>query len=287
VADPQTRELFAVLVCESCGLGHTSPQPDDLAPYYAEPYYGGRHAWTDTYRAWRRVRLLQELTEGPGVVLDIGCGEGTFLRAAARRGWSVVGTEIGDAARAARAAGVDIRDSLEAASDRAPYAAVTMWHSLEHLRDPRRALDLARRLLAPGGVVIVAVPDAGGHQARFFGPGWFHLDVPRHLYHFDDRSLSRLLEATGFAVVRRLHQELEYDLLGWAQSALNTVWPEPNVLFLKLTGRTPPGGPAVGALHLALGSIMSAAALPALALGPLAGRGGTLVFVARRHEGGA
>jgi SAM-dependent methyltransferase len=282
VVDQQTREVFAILACESCGLGHTVPRPLDLVPYYSN-YYGGRHGWTDAYCIWRRVRWLREAAPTPGVLLDVGCGEGAFLRAAARRGWAVVGTELGEAARAARRTGLDVRESLEAARDRAPFTAVTMWHTLEHLPAPGQAVEFARKNLVPGGALIVAVPDAGGHQARLFGPRWFHLDVPRHLFHFNDSSLSRLLEANGLVVVRRLHQELEYDFFGWTQSALNSLWPQPNVLFHTLTGRRHPGGPAAGALHLALASMAGALALPAMAIGQLAGRGGTLIFVARKQ----
>jgi len=73
--------------------------------------------------------------------------------------------------------------------------------------------------------MVIAVPDAGGFQAKLFGRKWFHLDVPRHLYHFDSASMRQLINAVGFEIKGQFHQEFEYDLMGWTQSALNTMLP--------------------------------------------------------------
>ena len=75
-----------------------------------------------------------------------------------------------------------------------------MWHSLEHMGDIRSILLLIARLLDPQGHLIIAVPDNRSLQATLFGPRWLHLDVPRHLYHFDPGSLHFSLENAGFLV---------------------------------------------------------------------------------------
>jgi SAM-dependent methyltransferase len=221
-----SRETFAIARCGACGLGHTRPAPPDLERYYGSAYYGGRHGFTARFRAARRARILERVGAEPGTLLDIGCGEGDFLLATRERGWFGVGIEVGPAARAARAAGLDVRESLDGASALAPFAAVTLWHSLEHLPDPLGTLAAARGLLSPGGRLVVAVPDNGGWQARLYGRRWFHLDVPRHLYHFDARSLAGLLGRAGFVPLRRFHMEVEYDVFGWLQSLLNAALPE-------------------------------------------------------------
>ena len=138
-------------------------------------------------------------------------------------------------------------------------------------------------LLAPGGLLLVAVPDAEGLQARVFGAGWFHLDVPRHLYHFGMASLERLLAASGFDIVRRWHQEFEYDLFGWSQSSLNRLMPVPNLFFNHLTGRRAAAGKGLVAASYLAGAAFSALAIPATAIGTLSHRGGTLI-VAARHQ---
>jgi hypothetical protein len=159
---------------------------------------------------------------------------------------------------------------------------VTLWHSLEHLRDPRGAFDRLYELLHPGGWLFAAVPDAQGLQARVFGPRWFHLDVPRHLFHFGEKSLRELYERAGFSVRHVWYQELELDWFGWVQSALNLVLPRPNVLFSSLTGRVSAAGAGQVAASFALGSALTAASLPAVPASTLARRGGTLVMAAQR-----
>ena len=247
VRDPQSLETFDIESCTSCALGHTSPIPEDLGAYYGAAYYGKRHSFTDRYCLARRLRLLASATSRKGALLDIGCGDGNFLRAAIEQGWNGVGTDIGAAAENARKAGLDVFGSIEEVSSRAlppsgAFDAVTMWHTLEHFTDPRATLEGARSVLANGGTLIVAVPDAAGLQASFFKGSWFHLDVPRHLYHFSRSALDSLLGRAGFSVERWHHQELELDVFGWMQSALNAVLPKPNVLFQALPGKPPHGG---------------------------------------------
>jgi SAM-dependent methyltransferase len=283
VVDPQSSERFEIATCQACGLGHTLPRPDDLGRYYGERYHGGRHGATDAYCTWRRARLVKQvLGEGRGrALLDVGCGDGTFLLRARSQGWSVRGTELN--ADIARQAGLAVDERLEDACQAGPYACITLWHSLEHLPDPAGALRSICQALAPGGAVIVAVPDASSLQARVFGAGWFHLDVPRHLFHFAPGSLRRMLEETGFQVERAWHPEAEYDLLGWSQSALNRILPQPNLFFQQLTGRSSAAPASIAAASWLLGTVATAAAVPLLLASIATGSPGTLVMVARRR----
>jgi SAM-dependent methyltransferase len=230
----------------------------------------------------RRIRLVGDAAgEARGRrLLDIGCGDGSFLAASRdRAGWEVSGTEMNPAA--GRARGLDVRSSIEEIAELGPFGCITLWHSLEHLRDPRAALTALARLLTPDGVLIAAVPDAGGVQARTFGARWFHLDVPRHLYHFDRASLRLALETAGMEPVRHWHQELEYDLFGWSQSALNSVMPSPNVFFNQLTGKPVSSGVVERGANMILGAALTALSVPAVPAGTLLGRGGTLIMAAR------
>lgn len=286
VPDAQTGGTFAVEECTACGLGQTVTNSDDPGRFYGAGYHGGRHGASAAYCARRRLKLVNGVA-GPGAgrrLLDIGCGDGTFMLAARGGGWRVVGTELNP--RAAREAGLEVHESVERSLEFAPFHCITLWHSLEHLPAPAALLKTLARSLAPGGSLLVAVPDAQGLQATVFRSGWFHLDVPRHLFHFGRRSLALLLEASGFDITRQWHQELEYDLLGWSQSALNAVLPTPNLFFNILTGRGGGGGRAARAASCVLGALFLLPALPLTAAGTLARRGGTLVVAARRKERG-
>jgi len=282
VIDPLTNETFAIHTCTECGLGHTVPQPKELSRYYGNVYYGNRHGVTASYCTKRRLGFVAAATkEKTGTkLLDIGCGDGSFLLAARESGWAVVGTEINP--ELPRAAGLDVRETIEQVSDRAPFDCITMWHTLEHMRDVALTLSQLSRLLAPEGTLLIAVPDIGGLQSRLFKHNWLHLDVPRHLYHFDAFSLSFGLSSAGFHVRHQWHQELEYDLIGWSQSALNCLFPVPNIFFDNLTGKKRNVSPLLNASSFVLGSILSGLSLPAVIAGTLFGRGGTLVVAADR-----
>jgi SAM-dependent methyltransferase len=281
VRDAQSTAHFGIVRCEACGLGRTTPEPEDLSPYYGPAYYGGRHSVTARYCTARRLRILGQSAKRPGKLLDIGCGDGSFLRAASGAGWHVTGTEIGGAAELSRALGIDVRDSLELAQDRGPFDAISMWHTLEHFRDPSAVVLAARAQLAQGGVLVIAVPNAAGLQATVFGAKWFHLDVPRHLFHFTRVSLDRMLRRSGLTVERWHHHELEVDVFGWLQSALNTIFPQPNLLFQSLTGKPSLAGPMQVALSYGIGIALGPAAAAATAVGAVANRGGTLTAIAR------
>lgn len=282
VLDPQTREIFEIRQCKTCELGHTLPQPADLSPYYGPTYHGGRHSLTGSYCAARRVRIVNSLTKASikgQRLLDVGCGDGTFLLAAERKGWKVVGTEMNP--QIATEAGLEVFESLDELPDTYRFDCITMWHSLEHIRDPQSLINKLATLLTPSGVLLIAVPDAGGLQATAFKSNWFHLDVPRHLYHFTDRSLTRLLSNAGLEINRRWHQEFEYDLFGWSQSALNSVMPEPNMFFNCLTRKPVKIGKALLVANFFIGATLSALALPAVMVGTLTKRGGTLIAAAQ------
>lgn len=284
VRDPLTGDTFSVQRCVRCGLGHTVPQPLDTGRYYQGSYYGKRHGFTSRYCVKRRLRWVAvSALHGTGrKLLDVGCGDGSFLLAARNAGWEVTGTEINPGP--ARDAGLDVKESLEQFPSSASFDCVTMWHTLEHMRDIPSMLSTVARLLKPGGALMVAVPDFGGFQARIFGPRWLHADVPRHLYHFDAAALSHCLGTAGFSARRIWHQEFEYDLLGWSQSFLNLLMPQPNVFFDTLAGRQGSAGRFTRVCGFLLGVLFSLASLPALVLGTLSGRGGTLVIMAIRDS---
>lgn len=312
--DPQTKEKFAVLACENCKFAETSPQPKNLSDYYTE-YYGKRHGFTNDYCAWRRCRLVEKSFRKSKVInsanssikkdtpfdsalqpnnksadrpllLDVGCGDGTFLEAMRKRGWKAVGTELN--LENFSNSDFAIYGDLHAVKEQfgaTSFDAITMWHTLEHFYNPREVLESAFELLAPKGVLLVAVPDAQGFQAKIFGKFWLHLDLPRHLFHFDYNSLQTLLKQTGFEIKNHWHQEFEYDLLGWSQSALNAMFRQnPNVFFKMLSGHKTNTNLFIKASNFALGLIFSSISLPLVSIGSLAQKGGTLVISASKFD---
>lgn len=113
VRDPITNESFAILACTKCGLGHTNPHPADLSRYYGKHYYGRRHGVTSKFCARQRLRFLEHTADKATKkrLLDVGCGDGSFLLAAREAGWKVTGTEINP--DSARTFGLDVRHTLD------------------------------------------------------------------------------------------------------------------------------------------------------------------------------
>jgi SAM-dependent methyltransferase len=149
------------------------------------------------WRALRRPPLGELQRRSPGRLLDVGSGRGDL--GVTLRDWGVTGLEPSpDACAEARARGVPTLEGTLTTTDvDGPFDALVFQHSLEHVAEPLDDLAAARDLLAPGGLVLISLPNFGSWHARRFGADWFHLDLPRHRSHFTPDGLSALLQRAG------------------------------------------------------------------------------------------
>jgi hypothetical protein len=136
--------------------------------------------------------------------------------------------------------------------------------------------------LAPGGALLIGVPNLASLQARLGGERWFHLDVPRHRTHFTPRGLEELLTRTGFSVVRTHHLLLEHNPFGMWQTLLSRLTANPSYVYNVLK-RNAPVRSADLAISLAAVPLVPAAVVLELAAG-LARRGGTVAVLARKNS---
>lgn len=155
-------------------------------------------------RAGQSIRHLAAPARRGSVLLDVGCGDGTFMRVARALGYVSRGIELDPAAAAvARQAGfeVDIRsiDAVEIAANSIDQ--VTMNHVIEHLHDPIAALRRILAWLRPGGRIWLQTPNIDGQGASQFGADWRGLEPPRHMVLFNPASLQRALRAAGYDAV--------------------------------------------------------------------------------------
>jgi 2-polyprenyl-3-methyl-5-hydroxy-6-metoxy-1,4-benzoquinol methylase len=168
---------------------------------------------TDARR--RRFESFTGYLRFPGAgarVLDIGCGNGSFLWQMRSLGWEVCGVEPDpQSATHARASGLDVREGLlqQHSWPEHYFDAVTMNHVIEHLHDPLETVRRCWKLLKPGGWIKVTTPNFGSWGHQKFGSDWLPLDPPRHLVLFTDNSLRQALVACGFAVSRPPYPSLK------------------------------------------------------------------------------
>jgi SAM-dependent methyltransferase len=191
--------------CSACGHLQVDPMPVDLTAAYAEAESEDYEAEEQGQRATavRDLSRLAPAVPARGRLLDLGCWVGFLASEAARAGWQVTGVEPSRwAAERARSRGIDVVEAplLEAPLPEGGFDAVALGDVIEHFPDPGAALDRVAALLAPGGAVWIATPDAGSRLARALGPRWWSV-IPTHLHLFTRRSLTCLLGRHGFEVI--------------------------------------------------------------------------------------
>lgn len=299
--DYVTGEPFQVIRCGVCGLVRTDPQPGpgEIARYYPPGYHAqaGARRFPAPVEAvqrsmyGRRARAVERLTGTPGRVLDFGCGPGYLLDAFRRRGWEAQGAELDDrtAAHARSVLGLPVETGV---GDRWPWPdrsfdAVVLWHVLEHLADPQATLARAHRVLRPGGVLMIGVPNFASPEARLARAGWFHLDVPRHLIHLEPGWLAAALEASGLEVRGRSFFAPEFDAFSFVQSVENRLGLPHNLLYDVLRGRSSKvlaraAGPLQVAAALLLAAPLGLLSLPVTGALAAAGRGSSVTLLAVR-----
>lgn len=199
--------LSDIVRCPRCGHRQLAHPPaegilaDAYAEAAAEDYLAEEAGQRETAR---RVLAVLERRIRPGRLLEIGCWVGFLLDEARSRGWTVQGVEPSRfAARHAREVlGLDVanQDLLSAALPLESYDAVVLGDVLEHLTDPAAALRRLSSLLAPAGVLVLILPDAGSRLARLMGARWWSV-IPTHVQYFTRASLRRLLADLGWEVM--------------------------------------------------------------------------------------
>ncbi len=142
---------------------------------------------------------------GEGRILDVGCGPGKLLRVLREQGWDVYGVDFSplavEYARSKHNLNVTLGELATAGYKDNFFDVVMFSHSLEHIYEPVETLREVHRILRPGGLLMICIPNAGSLEARVFGKWWVQWDVPRHLFHFTKATMAQLLSKAGFRLV--------------------------------------------------------------------------------------
>lgn len=209
--------LFPLFHCRDCGFMFTQdfPNEENIGQYYASENYTSHHEAKGLFGlAYKMVRsfmlckkaALVKKYQQNGRLLDIGCGQGHFLRKMEAKGFEVFGVEKNEEVRkiVKEEYSIELQNSdwLTKQKDES-FNAITMWHSLEHIENLNETMREANRLLAKDGVLVIALPNVKSYDQKYYKLYWAGYDVPRHLWHFSPKTFKILAKNNGFEIKKR------------------------------------------------------------------------------------
>ena len=218
-------EVFQLLYDDEFDMLITSPQPseDELPKYYKSQDYIShtdtqRNLFEKLYHFIRRISLKKKLKlinlffSEEKMLLDIGCGTGEFLKIAQQNNWTVFGIEPNEKARsiANKKTNNSVSD-IEKLSNFKPqsFDVITLWHVLEHLPRLEEHISILKSLLKSNGTLIITVPNYKSYDAKYYKEFWAAYDAPRHLWHFSQSSISKLVVKENMQVFKTLPMKFD------------------------------------------------------------------------------
>jgi SAM-dependent methyltransferase len=245
-------EDFSIYECRNCGFRFTQDHPgeEEAGRYYESPAYishssSKRNAGEKIYHLAREIMLRRKVSfirkagaRNSGSLLDIGSGTGHFAAAMKKAGWKVSAIEISEKARAfsEKELGIEALPPEKAGTlQDESFDCITLWHVLEHFHDLHGYMREIKRLLKPGGILVVALPNCASADALHYGKFWAAWDVPRHLWHFTPASFSKLAGLHGFALNRSGVLPLDVFYISWlSEKYKGAAFPLPKGILMAL-----------------------------------------------------
>jgi SAM-dependent methyltransferase len=199
---------FKIVECNLCGFVYVNPRPkaNALKAFYTD-YHQNRIGEPMLWKPYmhkiftKSANLLGKLCPQKGKLLDIGCGYGFFLEEATKRGWQASGIDLSQECVAfAKERGQKAELALPEDIKEKNFDAITMFYVLEHLPDPLATLRTVRKLLKPGGVLLLRVPHTTPIVKRLKSIKIKNnlFDPPFHLCDFSPETLAAMLKKAGF-----------------------------------------------------------------------------------------
>lgn len=287
---------FSLYECRACGAGLLNPAPTgDTSAFYPAHYLSGQEASVGAgggldVERWYRYnqyaydfRLFAKATGTEiGAIdsyVDLGCGSGERVTYVGERGCrQAVGVDKFEFAKArpqreAHIINADLRDFSPARQ----FRCASLFHVLEHLEEPASVLAHVRdAVLAPGGNLIVQVPNYGSLESAWFKQRWFGLDLPRHYWHFNEEAMRALLASTGYRV-RAIYQR---NAALHPVSIVPSLFPEVDIQRIWLKRKK---GPGYALRMKLLWATLTLVTIPACALENACERASMLTVVATQR----
>lgn len=231
--------------CQNCGTYYLDPHPNShqLNQAYGRDYYGEGETKFNPLTQWifnfvkkRSLKFFTKHLSAGQQVLDIGCGDGSFLMSLkAIKHVELYGLEMeGESAkRCAKKAYIHLSVSKfkENLFEESAFDAVTLIHVFEHLPEPKEALIELNRILKTNGHLWIEIPNINSWQFKLFKKHWLHLDPPRHLNMMLPQTLIDELGNMGFECIDQSYRSVQFGPFGFQQSLLNALGFKRDVLY--------------------------------------------------------
>jgi ubiquinone/menaquinone biosynthesis C-methylase UbiE len=214
---------FSLLKCNNCGLIFLYPQPNkkDILKYYpSEKYYSLNNNSIEDSKIkiynifYKKGYSIKKILFSPlkfmirkiiikkrANFLDIGCGDGKFLKLMNKFEMNCYGVEPNNK-------GNIIEENLkivncelkEAKFKKEFFDIITLNHVFEHVNQPSSILQEIHRILKPKGKLIIATPNSNSLITKIFKNKWFQFDTPRHFFLYSEKTIKKYAEKKGFKV---------------------------------------------------------------------------------------
>tara|TARA_B100001540_G_scaffold315357_1_gene342407 strand:+ start:897 stop:1757 length:861 start_codon:yes stop_codon:yes gene_type:complete len=217
-----TKESFVIKKCKECSFLFTDPVPNkfEIAKYYESSEYlshnKNKSIFSLIYSIIKKINLAYKSKKiykhcSPEKILDIGCGSGDFLKKMQQKGHVVFGVENNKKAfEMSKKITENVFSSInELSEQKTKFDLITFWHSIEHIHDVTGFFKKCLFLLKEKGTIVIAVPNHESYDAIHYKKHWAAYDVPRHLYHFNKKSMSFFVQKFNLKISAIL--PLKYD----------------------------------------------------------------------------
>ncbi len=232
------KKEYSLFQCNNCDLGVINPMPKVEYCEYAIDFYINNQALFNVYMKEILDQVLQYKTKGD--FLDIGANIGLLAKQAKDKGFKVEGVELSKAAIEYGRKTFNLKYyekdifSLNLKAD--TYDVVTMNHVLEHIEDPRKFLSEVHRILKPGGIMVVALPNFASISARVLKTKWASLQPQEHIWHFTPNSLAKLFQTQRFIIKQVVVSEPYREYKWRIRSILRLILYGPFYFFCRVIG---------------------------------------------------
>lgn len=201
-----------IVRCNYCNLVYTNPRlnEEELKNHYHEYYHKLGFTLSPNNLLYALGKFQKKFTKQipfikNGNLLDVGSGKDSFLFQQKERGFNVYGVDIDKTN-----ADFLIKNGITAFNDPLKnlelednfFDIITFWHSLEHDLTPVETLYHTNRILKNNGLLIISVPNFDSLERKIFGTNWSYNAIPRHLYHFEEKTLTHLLKKNDFKILK-------------------------------------------------------------------------------------